>query len=102
MSVALMTKRRGDAGSELTPVATQDVFVRRWLPGSRALGLRWVPMFETGTPVTADDIPDIVAELRALLTWMQRNAPEQEARLGGLLAALERLRDEPDVDIYIG
>ena len=63
MSVALSIQPRGTSGAaaRTVPVATQDVFKRYWLPGSEALGLKWVPLFETGIPLGKDDIPECAA-----------------------------------------
>jgi hypothetical protein len=30
-----------------------------WAAGCNALGLRWVPLFETGVPLAAADLPDV-------------------------------------------
>ena len=109
MSVALSIQPRGTSGAaaRTVPVATQDVFKRYWLPGSEALGLKWVPLFETGIPLGKDDIPDVLQELRALHSWTRVQAPETGAMIG---ARLERLITElsalveslEQVEVFIG
>ena len=90
MSVALSIQPLGTPGAapRIVPVATQDVFKRYWLPGSEALGLQWVPLFETGIPLAQDDVPDVLRELRALDDWTRVHAPDAAAVIG---ARLERL-----------
>lgn len=109
MSVALSIQPRGGSAvaARVVPVATQDVFKRYWVPASEGLGLKWVPLFETGIPVGKDDVPDVLVELRALERWIQGNAPETVAvigaRLGGLIAELSGLGEELErVELFIG
>jgi len=109
MSVALSIQPRGTAGAapRIVPVATQDVFKRYWLPASEALGLQWVPLFETGIPLAKEDVPDVLQELRALDGWIRQSAPETAAVIG---ARLERLITEltglaenlEQVEVFIG
>ena len=109
MSVALSIQPRGTPGAapRIVPVATQDIFQRYWLPGSEALGLQWVPLFETGIPLGKDDVPDVLQELRALDDWTRVHAPETAAvigvRLEGLIAELSGLVGTLEqVEVFIG
>jgi hypothetical protein len=109
MSVALSIRARGtsNAAPRIVPVATQEVFKRYWLPGSEALGLQWVPLFETGIPLGKDDVPVVLRELRALEARIQGNAPETVAviaeRLERLIAELSGLGESLEqVELFIG
>jgi hypothetical protein len=109
MSVALSIQPRDTSASaaRLVPVATEDVFKRHWLPGSEALGQKWVPLFETGIPVDAEDIPEVLAELRALQTWTREHAPASAAvireRLERLILELTSLQENLEqAELFIG
>lgn len=82
------------------PVATEGVFREHWLPGALALGLVWLPQFETGVNVGEDDLPAVQEELRALERWLIANAPGSAdlvlpriARLIDVLGSLPPLQE---------
>jgi hypothetical protein len=109
MSVVLLVSPKAgavlvDDSSRTIPIATQETFRSYWKQGGQALGLRWVPMFETGTPVQPDDIPDVVLELRKLADWARRsNVPNPVvSRMDELIAALLKVQGSQDVDVFIG
>jgi len=108
MSVALIYRLRGATPeqAETVPVATAEVFRDHWLPGARALGLVWLPLFETGVKVGVDDLPAVVEELRALERWLAGNAPGSAALVGPRIARLiDVLADLPplqDGHAFIG
>jgi hypothetical protein len=109
MSVALSIQPRGTsaAAPRIVPVATQDVFKSYWVPASETLGLKWVPLFETGIPLAKEEVPDVLQELRALDDWIRRNAPETAALIGArlqrLIAELGALVESLEqVDVFIG
>jgi len=88
------------------PVATEEVFRAHWLPGARALGLVWLPMFETGVKLGTGDIPAVLEELRALERWLSANAPDSAAlvkpRIARLIEVLESLPPLLDGHAFIG
>ncbi|WP_437793350.1 hypothetical protein [Sorangium sp. So ce693] len=108
MSVVLTTtSRQGDTRSNrLVPVAAQATFKEFWVPAAEALGLQWVPLFETGIPVERSDLPGVIRELAALRALWVSSEPHREA----ILERLDRLIDElnkinsadDDVEIFIG
>jgi len=109
MSIALLIRPRGAPASaaRLVPVATRDVFKEHWAPGCHALGLRWVPLFETGFPLAMPDVPDVLQELRSFAVWTRQHAPasvtvigERIDRLISELGALEGSSD--DIEVFIG
>ena len=109
MSVALSIQPRGTSGAapRIVPVATQEVFKRYWLPGSESLGLKWVPLFETGIPLAKEEVPDVLRELRALDDWTRLHAPETAAVIGArlerLIAELSALVESLEqVEVFIG
>jgi len=109
MSVALSIQPRGVplTAARYVPVATQDTFKRHWVPGCEALGLKWVPLFETGIPLEVVDLPVVLQELRVLESWTQQHAPESGAliaeRLARLISELSALVGSLDgVELFIG
>jgi hypothetical protein len=104
MSVALLITPTSDATRrKLVPVATQDVFRVAWLAGAVALGLRWVPLFESGTTVDQKDLSNVIQELHSLLTWAEGANELIVERVRTLIRELEGLRDSTEnVDIFIG
>lgn len=105
MSIALLVKSGGD-GDALVPVATQATFRQRWSPGCDALGLRWLPLFETGISLTAADLPEVLGELRSLRAWLEQHDPGTLAmvaeRIDRLADELEKLGARADVELFIG
>lgn len=108
MSVALLvTPRRGNSeASRLVPVATQDMFTTIWKPAAERLGLRWIPLFEGGTTVERDDLPDVLRELGVLRNWCVSSDSARELILGRierLIAELQQiLSTNDDVEVFIG
>src|SRR3954467_381461 len=108
MSVALIYRPRGalPEQAEMVPVATEEVFREHWLPGARALGLVWVPMFETGVKVSEGDLQAVLEELRALERWLIANTPESatlvQPRIARLVDVLEHLPPLQDGQAFIG
>jgi hypothetical protein len=104
MSVALLiVPRNGGTQRRLTPVATQDVFRVAWLAGATTLGLRWVPLFESGTAIDREDLPDVIQELHLLLTWAEGSHESIVERVRMLITELDSLRDSAEsMDIFIG
>ncbi|KYF90516.1 hypothetical protein BE20_05740 [Sorangium cellulosum] len=108
MSVVLMTtSRQGDTRSNrLVPVAAQATFKEFWVPAAEALGLQWVPLFETGVPVERSDLPDVIRELEALRAWCVSSESLRETileRLARLIDELNKINSsDDDVEIFIG
>jgi hypothetical protein len=70
MSVALLVATGDEAERRIVPVATQELFRARWLPGAAQLGLEWIERMETGFDVTVDNRDAVVDELTRLRMWM--------------------------------
>lgn len=105
MSVGLLiTSKSNPSHRELIPVAAQQIFTSRWLPGCSALKLEWVPLFETGIVVDSSNANAILEELHLLREWMaQRIGYEYESeRISRLIDGVEQARTKPDLDIFIG
>src|SRR5215471_18234767 len=101
--VLLLTSKSNRDYRELTPVATQQDFVSKWLPGCSALKLEWVPLFETGIVVDSADIEVMLAELQLLRQWMTRQAgyEHESGRITRLIEGIEGARTKPDLEIFI-
>ena len=112
MSVSLLiTSHNSEKENRLVPIATEGTFQDYWQPTSASLGLKWVPLFQGGIPITAEDIPFIIDELGTLRNYVssethpsvpQDMANLMEARIDELIPELKRLREDNDADIYIG
>jgi hypothetical protein len=88
MSVALMIEAtENNEVLDFTPVATQESFVRFWLPMCKELGLQLIPLSESGLLVTGETVDDVVSELDLL-----KNAVEQLAGLSQYGNMAERIR----------
>lgn len=112
MSVGLLLKYPGTQKEpRLVPISTEEAFGTYWLPASKLLGLQWVPLFQGGVAVSKADIPDVLCELEVLKKSMAIAPPPQlpagvanhmVERIEQLIAELQALKDEQDVEAYIG
>lgn len=109
MSVVLLISPKAgvavaEGGSRMIAIATQEIFRTYWRQGGQVLGLRWVPMFETGIPVQEDDISDVVFEVKKLAEWARRSdVPDSVVeRMNVLIAELLKVQGSPDVDVFVG
>ena len=91
MSVALLLTDNVDAKSRIVPVATEAVFVAKWLPGIAALGLEWGELMQTGFVVTFDNRRQVMDELGRLRAWMIASYGADAYELTRLDALLESL-----------
>jgi hypothetical protein len=105
MSVALLITMQDDPEARrLVPVATQQIFRDHWMRGCRDLGLRWVPQFETGIPLSKDDIPEVLEDLRVLRLWAKgANVPGWiQSRMDNLARELMSLDWSLPIDVSVG
>lgn len=98
--------REGDVTHDV-PVAPFQTFREVWLPACEALGLKWVPMFETGIPIAIEDVPDVLAELRSLKAWLAQPGNRDAAsaigeRVDNLIEGLEEASRNPNAHIFVG
>jgi hypothetical protein len=105
MSVVVLIEFKAAGRETLSiPVATQGVYGTEWVPLAEKLGLRWLPLFHTGTSVDVESLPAVVDEIRRL-----RAAVEVEPRRAALLEridfildALSRVNPDEIASIFIG
>jgi len=107
MAVVLLVRPSKEEGIEFdVPVAPMSTFRELWLPACEVLGLKWVPQFETGIPVSVEDVPDVLEELRALKAWLDQpgnaTAPIIGERVEMLMDGLEKASKNPHAYITIG
>jgi hypothetical protein len=105
--VMLVSPSRGEDVAHDVPVAPFQTFREVWLPACKALGLKWVPMFETGIPIDVDDVPDVRAELRSLKAWLAQPGNHDAAsvmgeRVDNLIEGLEEASRNPTAHIFVG
>ena len=109
MTVSLFMKTQRDGDERVVPISTERVFEDYWQPAARKLGLKWVPLFQTGLPLEQEDIPVVLEELEKLRTAFEKPshvpADTDEYVLGRLNLLIEELKTtvaSSDLDIYIG
>ena len=112
MSVSLVIKYRTPGKeADLVPITTERTFEEYWQPASAALNLKWIPLFQIGLPIDAQDVPDIVDELLLLKKEVSSGAipaiPESIVNLmvshiDELIPALRKVQENPDAEGYIG
>lgn len=105
MSVAILIEFKAPDREELyIPVAAQGVYSTEWVPTARRLGLKWLPLFRTGTPVGVEYLPSVLDEFRQLRAAMAGD-PRMAVHLERLDFILEALVDVDlsEVDnVFIG
>lgn len=112
MSVLLNITHAGGGGgsSSSTPLATEAIFEKLWMNGAMAIDAKWIPLFQSGIDVEADDLPSLCDELRALRRWAEATGmqdDDQALMLSRIDTALRRLdaatgMDAKSVRIFIG
>jgi hypothetical protein len=106
MSVALLiTDARNEAAKRLIPVATQEIFRSRWLPGAAQLGLEWVELMETGLDVTPENRDELLAELGQLRAWMVGalgDGSYELERLDRLVEVLKAVEFADGISVFLG
>lgn len=93
----------------LISIASDEVFVERWLPVCLELGLRWVSRFGTGGwRLTPDDCAPILKDLERLRDHVSAHVPAADgqsewlARLSELTRELIALEHTPQAVAFIG
>ena len=94
MTVEMGILHRESGEYEVVPVAATETFRTVWRPAAERLGWEFVPLFSGGalTPVPADLIQQIIAEVKILQQWAAAQ-PDGEYlvhRCTGILSAFER------------
>lgn len=110
MSISLLIKDPKQKNDRIVPIAAEDTFLSSWLPVAKQLRLQWIPIFQTGLPISNADIPFVLQDLRLLKKVTSEPASGEVGgvaklmteRIERLIAELEALKDEPNVDAYIG
>jgi hypothetical protein len=104
MSVALLIKNPLLDTSSLVPIAGESTFRECWITPAIALGLRWLPLFQSGQSVPFEVLPEVIDEFETI---------ERSFRSSGSLAMAERaagachalravLNEAPDSEVFIG
>ena len=103
MSIVPLVEGPSSAPPSL-PIATEAVCQQTWLPACTALGLQWVPLFESGLPLTKADRPFVLEELKRFEGWVRSNAADAEPadRAQTLARALAKVTFDSGVSVYIG
>ena len=109
MTISVLIVYRDDVGSpgptEL-PLATAGVFSRYWLPAAATLGCVWAPLFQGGVPVSHDDFPAVLDELRRLrdhfAAQTDRSFADVRERSAWLVRELEKIDPRTIAELDIG
>lgn len=111
MSVSLLVQRRNGASvSSLTPISTEEFFAQHWQPLISLLNLRWMALFQSGLPMTYEDISPILDELftfRRYLSALQASESDpaiqhMTTRSDMLITELQAMKDDLTAEAYIG
>jgi uncharacterized protein (UPF0335 family) len=108
MSVSLLVKtsKGGSESDYLIPIATQEVFRLWWKTAAESLGLYWVPLFESGTTVARDDLPEVINELERLRQWCLLREDLRKLiieRINRLIDELEQIaKSNDEIEVFIG
>jgi hypothetical protein len=110
ISLAIARPKNREFSINRIPIATLDAYREFWLPGARAIGAHWLPLFESYACVQGKDFEDVSKELVLFRNWLQ-SAPFNEdakrsitSRVDCLLDGLKALYAESggDIELSIG
>jgi len=104
MAVALLIKYPSSGASELVPIAGESLFRDCWIGPAVALGLEWLPLFQTGASVSSEFLPDVLHEFELIEREFDRSgALELAGRARDAARALRHILEEaPDAEVFIG
>lgn len=105
MSVAILIEFKDPNRDELyIPLATEGAYSSEWVPLAKQLGLSWLPLFQTGTSVSVEDLPTVMGELRRLHNVLSENRskPSIVERLEFVLDRLQAVDNQQVAGIFIG
>ena len=109
MSVALMIEKiDGEELNKYIPVSIESFFLNYWLPVIKQMKLVWLPLMQPGFPITEEDLPDVLTDLRQLQEQLPNYySPESDQfkymnpPLTTLITELEALEGKK-VELYLG
>ena len=109
MSVGLMIEQvDGEEADRYTPVSGEATFTTYWQPLIEQEGYAWLPMMQTGFPITEVDLPAVLSELRQLKRAVPRYYPpdsaayqHMEENLAMLIKELDALEGK-QVELFLG
>ena len=110
MSVAVVITLSNEFKTPPTylPVATEAIYSTYWLPAATKLGFMWLPLFQTGMTIAAEDFPSVRGEF-ALISDYFAKAPDDDPMIEHLRERsrwvseeLERLDPAKIRDLFIG
>lgn len=106
MSIAvLISYRDRSRGETYLPLATERVFAEHWLPAASALGCVWIPLFQTGTSISLEELPTVRAELEQVRDYFARTPKVSEharERSRWVVDKLSRIDPAAIREVFIG
>ncbi|CAM4249981.1 hypothetical protein HCA64_03130 [Listeria booriae] len=110
MSIGIIVDepRSDDERLFFIPVATEEAFKKYWLKASQDMQLMWVPIFESGVVIEAEDLEAIVDELKKVKVWSLENIENLEIQKGAvdridyIIGTLPKGFAQRDTKLYIG
>jgi hypothetical protein len=108
MSIGLLiSSEENDEVLDFSPMATQDTFVRVWLPICHELGLEFIPIFESGMLITEEVSDDVLRELKRLEDAVRHkdgspNYNNLLERIRTVTSKLLAYKGQKNVKIWIG
>ena len=105
MSVAILIEFKDPKRDELyIPLAPEGAYSSEWVPLAKQLGLGWLPLFQTGTSVSVEDLPTVMGEFQRLRDVLSENRsrPAMVERLDFVLERLQGVDSQQVAGIFIG
>lgn len=89
------------------PVSSESFFRKIWLPITLELGLKWVPLFQTGVEIQKCDLEYLFEELNNIKNFdkeklRNKNGDHLLSRIELINRIILELFDRDDLTIYIG
>lgn len=81
MSVSLLISGKDipEEKWENIPIASEESFKKLWLPLSKDLDLEYVPLFEIGLDIDAENLNDVIKEMKLLEEALKKAAKTNES-----------------------
>lgn len=86
------------------PIAAESAFQDGWFVPAAALGLKWLPLFQSGQSVPFESLSEVIDEFETIERAFRSSGSFALAeRAAGACHALRAILNEtPDAEVFIG